>query len=617
MRPLEHKQAHELVHAIHSNYCNRNRAPIFLFGAGASITSGYPTSAQFLEKLRKVSGAKIGEWGELLKKVQDKTIHDAFFQEFVPQKPSRGYLYLTQLIRYGYFPIVLTTNWDLVLETELRKWISPEKLIVHVRPTHSDESIARSLSDCENKVHLIRLHGDTLTQLIYANSQLMEFHTCLETVLRDEIMRRGIIVAGYGLTEPLFFSIIKKPNFLVYANHARSQLSNHLPAQNCFELYGDDGMFDLFLEGITRELLKIRLKDRIRTEGGRNGDPEKPTFRSPRTCFEIDDIVEKLSEGLNRNDFSESDVERFVEALVNKLINHFRRVSRSKVCLLFVNDPEAPGGIEVQRVIERAPALARDVRGFIRHTVNVEGRSGGPRTARLCPDELRGFEYIVLIDSIAFSGNTLNVIREKLKNELGYTNNQIIAAPMLISRISLPLLKDKGWDVIWGTHHDEPILVCPWGVTRPTKPVRPPKPEYNDAKTPLAATDFLPLPYFDLIPKPWGEQRSFCENEQASVRLFELDRSHRTSLHYHVLRDEIFVVLDDRVRIQLWDRFQVLRKHEAIRIPAGVPHCLIALDQSSRILEISIGLCDQEKDIFRLEDKYERPGLGVNSNGLV
>lgn len=191
---------------------------------------------------------------------------------------------------------------------------------------------------------------------------------------------------------------------------------------------------------------------------------------------------------------------------------------------------------------------------------------------------------------------------------------------MVVSAKTRKQLKADGWEVFYGRIHDEWILVCPWGVTRPTTPILSHGLDCNsyvDEEPELSDAIFLPYRQFGYLPKPWGDQISVVENQPVSVRILEFDKGQRTSLHYHLLRDEVFIVLDDRIRVQLWgDRFRVLHQNESIRIRAGVPHSLIALEQPCRILEISSGLCDQEKDLFRIEDNYRRPGCGVESNGL-
>ena len=96
------------------------------------------------------------------------------------------------------------------------------------------------------------------------------------------------------------------------------------------------------------------------------------------------------------------------------------------------------------------------------------------------------------------------------------------------------------------------------------------------------------------------------ENQLGSVHLISMDRGQKTSFHYHHIRNEIFMVLDNEAVIQMWDKFVRLRKHEAVRVPAGVPHRVIALDRPCRVLELAEGFFDQGRDIVRLEDTYPR-----------
>jgi quercetin dioxygenase-like cupin family protein len=103
-----------------------------------------------------------------------------------------------------------------------------------------------------------------------------------------------------------------------------------------------------------------------------------------------------------------------------------------------------------------------------------------------------------------------------------------------------------------------------------------------------------------------------------SVRLLIFDRGQRTSYHYHLLRGETFFVLDNRIRLRIWNRYIEMRKHDSIRIPSGVPHMMITLDQPCHVLEIADGYYDQGKDIIRLADIYgRRKDKNEPDNGFI
>ena len=160
--------------------------------------------------------------------------------------------------------------------------------------------------------------------------------------------------------------------------------------------------------------------------------------------------------------------------------------------------------------------------------------------------------------------------------------------------------------------------MCPWGFTRPTQPRLPSESTLSPraAGQSLSAELFNPNSSFGFLPKPWGELVVFRNNASGSSRILYFERGQRTSLHYHILRDETFFVLDNRLRIQLWDRFVELRRHQALRVPAGVPHSLIALDAACRVLEIAEGPYESKLDIVRLQDIYERARDEFGDDGL-
>ncbi len=632
MRRLKTPEALQIAELIR-DAPRPHRAPVFFFGAGASISSGVTASEEFFSTLSRSTGTQISNLAELEQNLCHEQIIRAFIEQLRGSTPGRGYQYLAELVARRYFTILITTNWDLLFEHELRKRLSPDELLIHSRyidPNQNpqqDREIAEALSKSDPcSIHLIRLHGDIRNQVIYGPSQLMDLGGELAAQLQQEIRKRGVIITGYSL-EPGFFRIlpnVRRIPFVGIVNPENNVWQQSLGSQsragsNIRYVNNEDARFDSFIEGLTRHLLSTRLTNHRLIKGGCNGDPEQPDF-SPNKAY-IDPIVDNVNVELERNDYSE----RAVSTLVIELFERLRaqRMLRKKTCLLFINDPEAPGGIEVKRVAQEKPQLAWAATGFSWLEIRIQGRNAKNREIQRFDsirDKLRRFKQIVVVDSVAFSGNTLNKIREKLTTELGYNKTQIKVALMVVSEKTRKQLKADGWEVFFGEIHNEWLLVCPWGVTRPTTPIISHGIDCNsyvDKEPTLSTANFLPYRQFGYIPKPWGDQISVVENQRASVRILEFDKGQRTSLHYHLLRDEVFIVLDDRIRVQLWgDRFRVLHKNESIRIRAGVPHSLIALEQPCRILEISSGFCDQEKDLFRIEDNYQRPGCGVESNGL-
>ncbi len=105
--------------------------------------------------------------------------------------------------------------------------------------------------------------------------------------------------------------------------------------------------------------------------------------------------------------------------------------------------------------------------------------------------------------------------------------------------------------------------------------------------------------------KPWGHYKVYALNRVCTVKLITIEPNQETSLHWHNLRTDTWVVLDDGVRVQIGDEVHDAKRGEEFLIPAGQVHRIISTGKRSRILEIAFGY-SIEDDISRLADDYGR-----------
>lgn len=108
-----------------------------------------------------------------------------------------------------------------------------------------------------------------------------------------------------------------------------------------------------------------------------------------------------------------------------------------------------------------------------------------------------------------------------------------------------------------------------------------------------------------LTQKPWGELREYVLNQTCSVRIIYLKANQETSLHYHNLRDDMWVILDEGLKVQIDDDIFNTKVGEEYVIPAEKVHRIISSGKEGRVLEIAFGHASEE-DILRLADDYGR-----------
>ena len=110
------------------------------------------------------------------------------------------------------------------------------------------------------------------------------------------------------------------------------------------------------------------------------------------------------------------------------------------------------------------------------------------------------------------------------------------------------------------------------------------------------------------VPKPWGSELVFAENEKYAGKILHLEPGHSLSLQYHERKDETLFVLTGEVTLLVGgdgDMKEVrLGPGESYRIRPGVRHRMSA-EVSSDLVEVSTPELD---DVVRLEDRYGRAG---------
>ena len=109
-----------------------------------------------------------------------------------------------------------------------------------------------------------------------------------------------------------------------------------------------------------------------------------------------------------------------------------------------------------------------------------------------------------------------------------------------------------------------------------------------------------------IVDKPWGKVATYALNQPSSVRIITVEPGHETSVHYHRMRDEIWVVLDAGLTIEIGNRVVKAQPAEEFMVAAEETHRIGNAGQTrGRVLEIAYGYTTED-DTQRLEDAYGR-----------
>lgn len=110
-----------------------------------------------------------------------------------------------------------------------------------------------------------------------------------------------------------------------------------------------------------------------------------------------------------------------------------------------------------------------------------------------------------------------------------------------------------------------------------------------------------------IVEKPWGKVSTYALNQPSSVRVITIDPGQETSEHYHQLRDEMWVVLDEGLQIQIGNRVVDAKPGEELMVRAEEPHRITNTgSKRGRVLEVAHGYTTED-DTHRLQDDYGRP----------
>jgi mannose-6-phosphate isomerase len=110
------------------------------------------------------------------------------------------------------------------------------------------------------------------------------------------------------------------------------------------------------------------------------------------------------------------------------------------------------------------------------------------------------------------------------------------------------------------------------------------------------------------VPKPWGYELVFAENERYAGKILHIAPGEMLSLQYHERKDETFYVLKGEVILTVEEGGDLkeirLPEGSSYRIAPRIRHRMRA-EAACDLIEVSSPELD---DVVRLEDSYGRAG---------
>jgi mannose-6-phosphate isomerase-like protein (cupin superfamily) len=521
------------------------------------------------------------------------------YSTMLPNEPPLSHRHLANLAAKGCIDLVLTTSWDPLLEIAFSKIFQPPQYRVLIRGEFDDTGIANALLE-RGIPQIVKLNGDLRSDVVTrAGHGPASFATAPEivTALRKVFAGATVIIDSSGRkgldTDVTRLETLAAGADLIYkvSHTSGGPYSNWLIRHARIT---DDVLteFDAFMIALDRE---VELAARRRA--GWDGQALQG------------EMIRSLK--ISAPSIPYEDVARCVKELAGRL------ESAGIDWIAYVEDPVAPGGMEMRRLLASTPI------GTTPHLhVSMIGENGNRfvnRRAVVQPDaSVPAGSKVAVIDSAAFSGNTLRMAIEALNSQ--FTQIDIVPAVLVASKNLLDGSHDgvEGMDRlvycrVTGRHN----ITFPWGTAFLTGTVTH-KFDYGRH-----------LRSVEAFQRPWGSGESFATSEVCSVRVLTIHATQKISFHRHLCRDELFVALDNDVGIDIsgsgfergitgeFDsrvKSVTLEVGHYLLIPRGIWHRFHAPRARIRVLEVAFGIYDEEFDIERLLDLYGRVDRLADTN---
>ena len=218
----------------------------WLLGAGASADAGVPTAGQLIDELlailycsengirhadltrdprwqQRVRGFYDGRYG--LPAWADAAFYSAIFEKVYPDRDARarfimdrlagrrphpGQHTLAALVAAGLAPVLITTNFDTLLEDAIRPALDPAAPArLTVLDPESSAKAAFSLAT-DARPLLMKIHGDLGAVTVKnTTAELAEQDKLLRAATLSLLGRHGLLVAGYSGRDPAVMAMLR------------------------------------------------------------------------------------------------------------------------------------------------------------------------------------------------------------------------------------------------------------------------------------------------------------------------------------------------------------------------------------------------------------------------
>jgi hypothetical protein len=174
---------------------------VLVLGAGASVASGTHLNRAVVERV--VGAYDLEAFDAYLARCSDDE-RFAILRDLVEgTSPSQGYQALAQLIRAGYFDVILSTNFDPLLEDAIAELpMRRRDYVFLVHGVMQPQLVADHLDNRVPRVKVLKLHGDLFyRKFYYTGEEIEQFPPLIGHALQTYLNQRDVLVVGHGMRD--------------------------------------------------------------------------------------------------------------------------------------------------------------------------------------------------------------------------------------------------------------------------------------------------------------------------------------------------------------------------------------------------------------------------------
>ena len=173
---------------------------VLVLGAGATLSSGCRAMRDVVQEV--VGHYDLKAFYDILDNLSETERYARLQQFFLEPYPSPGYRHLAELAKIGYFDVILSTNFDFLLENAFFVvGLKTEDVEVLVNGRESEDYILKALERRTPRIKLLKLHGDLKTRnMAFTPKEIFEFGQKVENVL-VKYLNGDVLIIGHEMRD--------------------------------------------------------------------------------------------------------------------------------------------------------------------------------------------------------------------------------------------------------------------------------------------------------------------------------------------------------------------------------------------------------------------------------